>query len=72
MKLNNNFFISFKFGESENQSLSVLTYIPVKEDDGTYLTCRAENPNISNSIIEDKWRLSVHCEYFSINLIKFT
>ena len=51
-----------KFSETGNQSLSVLTFIPVVDDDGKYLTCRAENPFIPDSAIEDKWRLVVHCK----------
>ncbi|KAL1403039.1 hypothetical protein pipiens_005833, partial [Culex pipiens pipiens] len=48
------------FSETGNQSLSVLSFTPVVEDDGKYLTCRAENPLIQDSGIEDKLRLSVH------------
>lgn len=42
-----------------NQSLSILSFVPTIEDDGKYLTCRAENPAISDSALEDKWRLDV-------------
>jgi neural cell adhesion molecule len=37
-----------------------LTFAPVIDDDGKYLTCRAENPSIPDSALEDKWRLNVH------------
>lgn len=47
------------FEEQNNQSLSVLTFVPVIDDDGKYLTCRAENPFIPDSALEDKWRLNV-------------
>lgn len=43
-----------------NQSVSTLTFVPVIDDDGKYLTCRAENPSIQDSALEDKWRLNVH------------
>lgn len=59
------FLLSFflQFSENpDNQSLSVLTYTPGIEDDGKYLTCRAHNPQIENSGIEDKWFLVVHCK----------
>lgn len=60
-----NFVLFFQqFSENpDNQSLSVLTYTPSIEDDGKYLTCRAENSHIPNSMIEDKWALTVHCKY---------
>ncbi|XP_002031322.2 hemicentin-1 isoform X1 [Drosophila sechellia] len=48
------------FNEPDNQSLSILTFTPGREDDGKYLTCRAENQFIDGSAIEDKWRLIVH------------
>ncbi|XP_037920773.1 neural cell adhesion molecule 2 [Hermetia illucens] len=48
------------FSEPDNQSLSVLTFTPTKEDDGKYLTCKAENPHIPGSVIEDRWRLTVY------------
>lgn len=57
-------FVHFQFSENpDNQSLSVLTYTPAIDDDGKYLTCRAENPHIENSAIEDKWSLVVYCKY---------
>jgi hypothetical protein len=49
--------------EEGNQSVSVLSFVPVIDDDGKYLTCRAENPEINDSALEDRWRLNVHCEY---------
>lgn len=63
------FLIHTQFSETGNQTLSVLTFIPVVDDDGKYLTCRAENPFIPDSAIEDKWRLVVHCKlpFFSHN-----
>ncbi|XP_067617196.1 uncharacterized protein side-IV isoform X2 [Eurosta solidaginis] len=48
------------FNEPDNQSLSILTFTPTREDDGKYLTCRAENQFIEGSSIEDKWRMIVH------------
>ncbi|KAE8750741.1 hypothetical protein FOCC_FOCC002451, partial [Frankliniella occidentalis] len=45
--------------DSEGVTLSVLKFVPTIEDDGKYLTCRAENPAIADSTIEDKWLLNV-------------
>lgn len=58
-------YFYFQFAEQNNQSLSILTFVPVIEDDGKYLTCRAENPSIPDSALEDKWRLNVYCKYKS-------
>lgn len=60
-----------QFSETGNQTLSVLTFIPVVDDDGKYLTCRAENPYIPDSAIEDKWRLVVHCKFFCSIVVDF-
>lgn len=56
----------YQFSEANNQTLSVLTFMPTIDDDGKYLTCRAENPSIPDSALEDKWRLNVHCESESL------
>ncbi|XP_043581666.1 hemicentin-1-like isoform X3 [Bombus pyrosoma] len=48
------------FADSPNITRSVLSYVPTMEDDGKYLICRAENPVVPNSALEDKWRLLVH------------
>ncbi|XP_015518297.1 hemicentin-1 isoform X3 [Neodiprion lecontei] len=47
------------YSTENNQSLSILSFVPMIDDDGKYLTCRAENPVIPDSVKEDKWRLDV-------------
>ncbi|CAB4064559.1 unnamed protein product, partial [Lepeophtheirus salmonis] len=37
-----------------------LRFIPNILDDGRYLTCRAENPALMNTAIEDQWAIKVH------------
>ncbi|XP_078038309.1 neural cell adhesion molecule 2 [Augochlora pura] len=44
----------------ENITRSQLSYVPTMEDDGKYLTCRAENLVVPDSVLEDKWRLQVY------------
>nr|CAD7437683.1 unnamed protein product [Timema bartmani] len=56
--------LQVNFSEDGGQNLSILTFVPVIDDDGKYLTCRAENPSIPESALEDKWRLNVHCVIF--------
>lgn len=48
-----------QYAPENNQSLSILSFVPSIDDDGKYLTCRAENPNITDSALEDKWHLDV-------------
>uniref|UniRef100_T1J3R4 Ig-like domain-containing protein n=1 Tax=Strigamia maritima TaxID=126957 RepID=T1J3R4_STRMM len=43
-----------------NISTSVLTLRPVNSDNGKYLSCRAENPLILNSGVEDGWTLDIY------------
>ncbi|CAB0044186.1 unnamed protein product [Trichogramma brassicae] len=48
------------FVEDKNITKSIMSYVPTIEDDGKFLTCRAENPVIYESALEDRWQLSVH------------
>ncbi|XP_017879884.1 hemicentin-2-like [Ceratina calcarata] len=47
------------FEDSSNITRSVLSYVPTMGDDGKHLICRAENSVLSNSALEDRWRLLV-------------
>ncbi|XP_015110643.1 neural cell adhesion molecule 1 [Diachasma alloeum] len=49
-----------KFTDTENVTRSILSYVATIEDDGKFLTCRAENPIVPDSGLEDKWKLVVH------------
>ncbi|XP_011504733.1 PREDICTED: MAM domain-containing glycosylphosphatidylinositol anchor protein 1-like [Ceratosolen solmsi marchali] len=48
------------FAEGSNMTRSVMSYVPTIEDDGKFLTCRAENPVVSDSALEDRWHLIIH------------
>ena len=58
------FFSSFSIFQSASNgvSKSVLRYEPTIEDDGRYLTCRAENAALRNTALEDQWTIQVHCK----------
>ena len=56
-----------------NSTTSTLTFTPVSDDNGKYLSCRAENNLIHSSAIEDGWTLEVYCEYqFCFDYFHFT
>ena len=57
-------FFSFSIFQSASNgvSKSVLRYEPTIEDDGRYLTCRAENAALRNTALEDQWTIQVHCK----------
>ncbi|XP_074598664.1 protein turtle homolog A-like [Brevipalpus obovatus] len=43
-----------------NVTTSILTFKPTADDTGKHITCRAENPLIPESVLEDSWKLTVH------------
>ncbi|KAL1513584.1 hypothetical protein ABEB36_002979 [Hypothenemus hampei] len=43
-----------------NKTTSTLSFIPKKEDDGKYLSCRAENKVLSSETLEDGFSLTIH------------
>lgn len=45
-----------------NQTTSILNFVPSIEDNGKTLTCHAENPNVAGMFIEDNWNMSVFCK----------
>jgi hypothetical protein len=53
--------------EVENVTRSSLALVPSLEDDGEKITCRAENPWVPRSFVEDSWVLHVVCKT-TINL----
>lgn len=43
-----------------NVTFSVLKFVPNIDDDGKYLSCRADNPSLPTSALEDGWKLNVY------------
>ena len=45
-----------------NVTVSTLMFIPSVLDAGNLLVCRAGNPGIPDSMMEDAWKLEIHCK----------
>lgn len=52
-------------------STSTLELVVTPQDEGSKLTCRAENPELSSATIEDSHQLQVLCEYFLLFFFAF-
>ena len=50
-------------------TLSVIQYVPSVRDAGKYMSCRAENPELPESSLEDGWKLIIHCEFKQISIL---
>jgi hypothetical protein len=48
---------------NETIVISSVTFAPVPEDDGTFLKCLGDNPNLPGFSQEDSFKLNVVCEY---------
>ncbi|CAB0033445.1 unnamed protein product, partial [Trichogramma brassicae] len=48
-----------KVSSDGNMTTSNLTFTPTKSDNGTSITCRAENPNVKAAVMEDTLKLNV-------------
>jgi hypothetical protein len=56
---------------SNNTTKSQLTLIPSVEDNGKFVTCRAENPSVNGLFLEKSWKLDVVCKYILFFLFCF-
>ena len=62
----NIFYFHFQPSEGGNLTSSTLRFQPKVEDMGKILRCRAENPVMPASQIEDTWTLDVNCKFACI------
>ena len=44
------------------ESKIIAEFQPISDDDDTFLICKSENPLITNSAVEDQWKINVKCE----------
>lgn len=54
--------IRLESDEVENVTRSSLGLVPSIEDDGEKITCKAENPWVPRTFVEDSWVLHVVCK----------
>ena len=47
---------------SHLESKIIAEFQPDSEDDDSFLICKSENPLITNSAVEDQWKINVKCE----------
>ncbi|CAG4984230.1 unnamed protein product [Colias eurytheme] len=51
-----------------NSTTSMLQFVPEARDNGAELSCRAENPRLSDAVLEDTWKMDVHCIIISLDV----
>ena len=56
--------LQFQVSPDGNVSTTTVIFIPDESDQGKFLSCRAENVQLSSSAVEDQWKLEVHCTSF--------
>ncbi|RWS02716.1 hemicentin-2-like protein, partial [Dinothrombium tinctorium] len=56
------------YSKDDNETNSVLKFVPSSLDNGAYLICKAENVKLSNSSIYDKWQLNIYFAQSNIKL----
>ena len=47
---------------SGERTTSSLYFVPRPQDSGKTLHCRASTPQIHRGVIQDSWKLDIHCE----------
>ncbi len=50
-----------------NVSTTTAEFAPSDQDDGKFLSCRAENSKMPDVAVEDQWKIIVHCKFWSPN-----
>lgn len=54
---------------NDNYTTSNIAFSPSLDYHGKYLACRADNPLLSNSGLEDGWTLNIQCECHSCHFL---
>ncbi|TRY71663.1 hypothetical protein TCAL_04738 [Tigriopus californicus] len=52
--------VNYKMNPMGNVTTTTVIFIPSREDQGKFLSCRAENMHLPNNAVEDQWRVQVH------------
>lgn len=51
----------------DNYTSNTVAFLPSIHDNGKFLSCRADNPLLSDSSLEDGWTLNIHCKHIMFN-----
>lgn len=55
---------------NETVALSSIRFFPKPKDDGRFLKCRGENPELAESVLEDSLLFNVVCKYKNLFLFE--
>lgn len=53
-----------------NTSTSILQFTPIKSDTGKHLSCKSENHQVNDDVLETGWQLKINCKLSVVIILK--